>query len=557
MASPPPARRARSFWGWGWADKFPDDETRRAFAAQVASTLGFVVGDARLSLRAPPSIDAITLAAPRIDPPRSLPFVVGDRVERIHHAHGKSFRDVLLGFSGDFSSAPDLVATPRSEEEIEAVLAWATSKRVAVVPFGGGTSVVGGVDGSLGGRARTFEGVVSLDLRALDRVLEVDEVSRAARIQAGAFGPSIEEQLATKGVTLRHFPQSFEFSTLGGWIATRAGGHFATLYTHIDDLVECTRMITPTGIWQSRRLPASGAGPSPDRLVLGSEGILGVITEAWMRVHLRPRFRASASVHFAADAWTAAVDATRALAQSGLHPTNCRLLDATEAALHFVTSPGNEERTHVLLVGFESADHGCDAWIDRAVEICAAHGGRTPRGVTKKDRGEKAHAEDAASSWRAAFLEAPYLQSILVSLGAVADTFETACTWDRFPELHRLVIDSVREMMRETCGGGSISCRFTHVYPDGPAPYYTFVAPCRDGAQLETWTRIKRAASEALSANGATITHHHAVGRLHRPWYDRERPDPFARALVAAKRELDPKGVLNPGVLVDSGDPRT
>jgi alkyldihydroxyacetonephosphate synthase len=541
--------REKSFWGWGWADKFPDDEARRGFAAQVASMLGFT----GLAPIAPPNIDAIALAAPRVDRPSQLSnFVFDDRFERIRHARGKSFPDICLGFSGDFSSAPDLVAVPSSEEEIEALLGWASGARVAVVPFGGGTSVVGGVDGGLGGRAKDFHGVVSLDLRALDRVLEVDDVSRAARIQAGAFGPAIETQLASHGLSLRHYPQSFEFSTLGGWIATRAGGHFATVYTHIDDLVESTRMITPEGAWRSRRLPASGAGPAPDRLVIGSEGTLGVITEAWMRVHARPKYRASASVHFAPDAFSAAVDAARALAQSGLYPTNCRLLDAAEAALNFVTSPGNEEGTHVLLVGFESADHACDAWIDRAMQIVSSFGGRSPRGVIKKVEGEKAREGDAATGWRSAFLEAPYLQTVMISLGAIADTFETCCTWDRFAALHSDVIQSVTEILRGRCGGGRISCRFTHVYPDGPSPYYTYVAPCPVAEErLVIWDAIKRAASDALSRNGATITHHHAVGRVHRPWYDRERPDVFARALGAVKKTLDPAGILNPGVLID------
>ncbi|GAC1357945.1 MAG: FAD-binding oxidoreductase [Polyangiales bacterium] len=548
--------RARSFWGWGFADRFPDDDTRRALAAQVGTMLGL---DGLAPLEAP-SLASIALAAPRVAaPPPLAPFVGGARGERIHHARGKSFRDLVLGFSGDFSSAPDLVARPRDEADVVALLGWASSAHVAVVPFGGGTSVCDGVDGGLGGRSSRFAGVVSLDLGALDRVLAIDDTSRAARIQAGAKGPAIEAQLAAHGLTLRHYPQSFEFSTLGGWIATRAGGHFATLYTHIDDLVESVRMITPSGPWESRRLPASGAGPAPDRLVLGSEGILGVITEAWMRVQRRPRFRASASVHFASapdpDGWTRAVDATRAIAQSGLYPSNCRLLDAAEAALHFVTGPGNEEGSHVLLLGFESADHPCDAAIERAAAIAVEHGGRIPRGIVRKDEGSKVSDAGAATAWRAAFFEAPYHQSVLVSLGAVVDTFETACTWDRFPALHAAVFEATLEAMRRVCGAGRISCRFTHVYPDGPAPYYTFLAPGGPRAidRLAQWEVIKSAASDALIANGATITHHHAVGRMHRPWYDRERPEPFARALLAAKAALDPAGVLNPGVLVDAG----
>lgn len=185
----------------------------------------------------------------------------------------------------------------------------------------------------------------------------------------------------------------------------------------------------------------------------------------------------------------------------------------------------------------------------RAIEIVTAHGGRVPRGIVKRDEGERA--SDAGAAWKSAFLEAPYLQSTLVSVGMIADTFETACTWEKFETLHRAVVEATTEAMKRVCGAGHVTCRFTHVYPDGPAPYFTFLAPAREGEELEQWAAIKKAASDALIENGATITHHHAVGRLHRPWYDRQRPEPFAEALRATKRALDPDSVLNPGVLID------
>jgi alkyldihydroxyacetonephosphate synthase len=314
--------------------------------------------------------------------------------------------------------------------------------------------------------------------------------------------------------------------------------------THIDDLVESVRMVTPIGVWASRRVPASGAGPSPDRHALGSEGILGVITEAWMRVVPRPRWRASANVYYAR--FEDGALACKELAQSGLHPTNCRLLDGREAMLHGVADGSSA----VLLLGFESADHPLEAWMGRALEIAHAHGGVCPKGPSYKDAGAKVEA-DAGAAWRRAFLDAPYLQSALVTLGVVVDTFETACTWSCFPDLHARVERAVSDAMRHACGAGVLTCRFTHVYPDGPAPYYTFLAPGRAGEEIAQWRAIKRAASDAILGAGGTITHHHAVGRTHRPWYDAERPEPFARALAAAKRELDPRGILNPGVLVD------
>jgi alkyldihydroxyacetonephosphate synthase len=533
------AARERSFWGWGWADAFPDEAVRRATGQMVAALLG----GGTLALGAPPrEEDAIrSLAASRVAVPAALAEVVTDApAARLRHTYGKAYPDLARGFAGRFEPAPDLVAFPPDEEAIWAVLDFCAARRLAVIPFGGGTSVVGGVEPAVGER---HAGALSLDLGRLNRVVEVDPVSRAARIQAGALGPELEAQLAEHGLTLRHFPQSFEFSTLGGWLATRAGGHFATLYTHIDDLVESIRMVTPRGLWESRRLPASGAGPSPDRLALGSEGILGVITEAWMRVRPRPRWRASASMRFRD--FAAAVAAARDLAQSDLYPTNCRLLDAREALIHRVVMDG----TSVLLVGFESADHPLDPWMSRALEIVRGRGGVGEPSFA--DEGDRAGRAEAAGAWRVSFLDAPYLFDTLVSLGLVVDTFETACTWDRFDALHAAVGEAVGGAMRAECGGGMLSCRFTHVYPDGPAPYYTFIARGRAGAELDQWRAIKRAASDALAASGATITHHHAVGRTHRPWYDRERPEPFATALRAAKAALDPDALLNPGVLID------
>jgi len=390
-----------------------------------------------------------------------------------------------------------------------------------------------------------YDGVVSLDLRRLDAVTDVDAVSRAARIQAGATGPALERQLAEHGLTLRHFPQSFELSTLGGWLATRAGGHFATGYTHIDDLTESIRMLTFDGSWESLRVPSSGAGPSPDRLVLGSEGTLGVITDAWMRVRPRPRWRSKATVLFAD--WDAAVEAVRALAQSDLAPANCRLLDATEAMVNRVSTVGH----HVLLLGFESADYTVGPWMERALAISESHGGSCPDGARETEGERSAAPGDPDEAWRKSFLDAPYLLNTMVSIGVVVDTFETACTWDAYPDLDEVIMAAVQGAVTEHCGTGIVTRRFTHVYPDGPAPYYTFLAPGRRCELVEQWQAIKEAAYDAVTAAGGTISHHHAVGRLHRPWYDRQRPDPFATALRAAKEALDPAWVLNPGVLID------
>jgi alkyldihydroxyacetonephosphate synthase len=504
----------------------------------------------------PVPLDAIELAPSRLIAPDSLAeLVTDDRVERVSHSYGKAYRDVVRAFRGRIDNSPDLVAHPRDERDVEAVLEWCADAGAAAIPFGGGTSVVGGVEARLGDE---YAGAVSVDLKRLDRVLEIDEASRAARIQGGARGPVLEDQLRSEGLTLRHFPQSFEFSTLGGWIATRSGGHFATLYTHIDDLVESVRAITPSGDWESRRLPGSGAGPSPDRMLIGSEGILGVITEAWVRLQERPRFKASVGVAF--DDFDAAARAVREISQSALNPSNCRLLDASESELTHAGPPGKA----LLVLGFESAHHPVDGSMEIAVAAAQDHGGEPGEVRGSNNRAAPARAagdaarNDSVGAWRQAFLAAPYLRDNFVALGVLSDTFETAITWDRFSEFHARVMDTARSAVAEASGvpatgqgAPRLSCRFTHVYPDGPAPYYTVLAPARRRSEVEQWDEVKAAASEAILAAGGTITHHHAIGRDHRSWYDRQRPDPFAEALRAAKRAVDPGATLNPGVLVD------
>ncbi len=521
----------RKHWGWGYEDQQATAAQIQAGLPTLAAQLGISLGE----VEEPVALEQLKLPSPRIEAPSSLAQITfGDVHTRASHALGKSYADVVRGFRGHFEHAPDFVLRPREEHELEQALEWCAAERVAAIPFGGGTSVVGGVTPQVAG---SYNGAISLDLSAFDRVLEVDEISRSAHIQAGVFGPALESQLGERGMTLRHFPQSFEFSTLGGWIATRAAGHFATVWTHIEDLLESARAITPSGVWESRRLPGSGAGVSPDRMLVGSEGILGVITEAWVRVQPRPSHRSTRGVRF--ESFRAGTECVRAISQSGLHPSNCRLLDPGEAGL---TMAGDGTRA-LLVLGFESTDHPVEEAMRRALELCEEHGG-TPA-EARSDGGE------AVGSWREAFLGAPYLRDMLVAVGVLGETFETAITWERFESFHAQVKAAAEGAVREVCGAGRVFCRFTHVYPDGPAPYFTVLAPARRGAEVEQWWTVKRAVSDAIIAAGGTITHHHAVGRDHRPWYDRQRPEPFAQALAGAKAAVDAAGIMNPGVLVD------
>jgi alkyldihydroxyacetonephosphate synthase len=519
------------WWGWGREESQPGPEEVRATAAAAREHLGF--GPAEVEN--PPRLEDLELPPPRIEPPASLQAICSaGPYDRASHAYGKAYRDIVRAFRGRLDNPPDVVAYPRDERQVEELLEWCAGAGAAAIPYGGGTSVVGGVE------PRGLAAAVTIDLGRLDRVLEVDPESLAAHVQAGVRGPALAEQLREHGLTLRHYPQSWEFSTLGGWVATRAGGHYATGPTHIDDLVESVRAITPRGEWESRRLPGSGAGPSPDRMLLGSEGILGVITAAWIRVQEPPGFRASAGVGF--ESFEAGGAAVRALAQSGLQPSNCRLLDPGEAAI-----TGAAESGALLVLGFESADHPLGPWMDRALELCGDHGGEVAEGPSLRAPGEGG----GAGTWRNVFLQAPYIRDTLIAAGVLVDTFETAITWDRLDSFVADVRRRAETAVAEVCGQGRVTCRLTHAYPDGAAPYFTVYAPARRGSEVEQWDEVKAAASEAVMAAGGTITHHHAVGRDHRPWYDRQRPEPFADALRAAKRSLDPAGILNPGVLID------
>src|SRR3954454_14546600 len=295
-------------WGWGTPDREPKHDDLVGMGPELVRLLGFPAQDPE---RPAPLAE---LPVSRVQPPGSLSHLVStDPVDRARHGIGRSYRDLIRGIRSQFTHLPDVVVRPESESDVAAILDWAASAEVAVIPYGGGTSVVGGVEPVV---SQAYAGAISLDLERLSGVREVDATSRAALVRAGTSGPRLEDELRAHDVTARFFPQSFERSTVGGWIATRAAGHFSTRTTHTDDLVESVRAVTPTGMWESRRLPESGAGPSPDRMLLGSEGMLGVVTEAWLRVQPRPAQRWSAS--FAAKDIASGALPLRALLHEGL-----------------------------------------------------------------------------------------------------------------------------------------------------------------------------------------------------------------------------------------------
>jgi alkyldihydroxyacetonephosphate synthase len=529
--------RRRKFYGWG----YEGDEVSREEIAEFEKAWTRLLGVTDFEPVPFPTEDSIKLRAPRVSVPESLKSICSTgQHDRLYHTYGASTVDVARAIRGEFKNPPDVVAYPRTEHDIVSLYRWCEDASLAAIPYGGGTSVVGGVNPPTHDR---YRGTVSIDMKYFDRVLEVDLKSQAARIQAGVLGPHLEQQLKPTGLTLRFFLQAWEFSSLGGWIATRAAGHFATAYTQIDDHIESLKVVTPAGNVESRRFPISGAGPNPDRMFLGSEGALGIITEAWVKLHQRPTYRKMTSVRFAK--YDDAVEAVRIISQSGLNPANARLVEREEAAY-----TGSSDGTYdILVLGFESADHPVDAWMNRALEICGDFGGSWD---DAKLQGDAATADSGAKSWRDKFLRGPALREHAIARGVMRETMETAITWDRFAQLHEHVKAETHRAIREVTGRpGSVTCRFTHIYPDGPAPYFTWFAYGDKARIPEQYMAIKAIAEQSMVDAGGTVTHHHALGRDHRPWYDKERPELFCTALKATKKALDPHSILNPGVLFD------
>ncbi len=485
---------------------------------------------------APPTASEIDLAPVRLAPagPPSA-WMRSDPVTRATHAFGQGYRDLVRRLERRFAPAPDLVAVPPDERAIVATLEWAEAHGAVVIPFGGGTSVVGGVEAP----PDDPRPVISLDLAGLRGVVEVDTTSRAARCLAGTRGPDLEAALARFGLTLRHFPQSFEFSTVGGWLATHAAGHYATGPTRIDDAVESLRAVTPRGLLESGRQPSWGAGPDPRALLLGSEGVLGVISEAWLRVVARPTFRARAVARFA-DV-DGGVAAARSIAQSGLRPANARLLDPLEAAV----SGAGDGHEALLVLGCESADHPVDGDMARLRELAADHGGAFRDGGARPD-----------AQWRDAFVRAPYARDVLVRAGLLVETFETVTTWDRLDSLRHAAVEATRGALAASGSPeGSVSWRLTHLYPDGAALYLTVLAPARALDRVGQVDEVRAGLLAALAAGFAPVTHHHAVGRVHQVAHAASGPALAAALLASAKAVVDPRGMLNPGVLLASSRP--
>jgi alkyldihydroxyacetonephosphate synthase len=460
-------------------------------------------------------------------------LVVDDRA-RLLHAGGKSTLDLLRRRSSDEQDAPDAVLLPGDEDAIAAVLKYCSEHRIAVVPFGGGTSVVGGLDPARDG----FDAVVSVDLRRLDQLLSLDEVSGEAELGAGVTGPQAEHLLGEHGFSLGHFPQSFEFATIGGYAATRSSGQGSAGYGRFNDMVRGLRAVTPAGVLDLGRAPESAAGPDLRQLLIGSEGVFGIITRVRVRVHPVPectRYEAWSFPDFASGA-----AALRAVTQTGSGPTVIRLSDEAETGVNLATTES---------IGEQSITGGCLAItvFEGTAEHADSRHAET-RAVMQKHGGTSL-GEGPARTWEHGRFAAPYLRDALLSAGALCETLETATTWSNVSALKDAVTQALTSTLAESGTPALVLCHISHVYPTGASLYFTVVAGQR-GNPIEQWRKAKAAATDAMVRTGATITHHHAVGADHRPWMRDEVGDLGVEVLKAVKATLDPTGILNPGKLI-------
>lgn len=459
--------------------------------------------------------------------------LVEDR-DRLLRAGGKSTLDLLRRRDFGVQDGPDAVLVPGNDDEVAAVLRFCADHSIAVVPFGGGTSVVGGLDPLRG----DFKAVVSVDLRRFDELHSLDDVSWEAELGAGLTGPEAEQLLNERGFSLGHFPQSFCFATIGGFAATRSSGQDSAGYGRFDDMVRGLRAVTPAGVFDAGRAPASAAGPDLRQLLLGSEGTFGVITKVRVRIHPVPettRYEAWSFPDFATGA-----AALRAVAQTGAGPTVIRLSDEAETGVNLATadSIGETQITGgcLAITAFEGTEAHVASRHAETRDLLSANGG-TSLG------------EGPARAWEHGRFNAPYLRDGLLSAGALCETLETATTWSNVPTLKAAVTDALTRSLADSGTPALVMCHISHVYPTGASLYFTVVAAQR-GNPIEQWRAAKTAASEAMVRVGATITHHHAVGADHRPWMRDEVGDLGVAVLRAVKSTLDPTGIMNPGKLI-------
>jgi alkyldihydroxyacetonephosphate synthase len=538
------------WWGWG------EDGHQVSLPEPALTLLRDELGADLSDRHEPVALEEVRLPDPRL--PGStrarLEAAVGaghvqdDRTARVAHAAGRGYADLVRLRSGDASRAPDAVVAPGSADQVRAALEACSEARVAVVPFGGGTSVVGGVEPFSDG----FEGAVALDLRRLDRIVEVDRASLTATLEAGLLGPEAERLLGEQGVTLGHFPQSFEYSTVGGWVATRSAGQASSGYGRIDDLVEGLRLVAPAGEVRQRPVPASAAGPDLRELVVGSEGVLGVICEATLRVRPVPKARRYEGWSFRS--FAEGREAFRVMEQADAAPDVARLSDEEETRVAVALAsagggaPERAGRAYLRLRGHEG---GCLAIAGFEGDEEDVERRRLRTGALLRAGGGIRLGRRPGEAWLRSRYAGPYVRDELLDRGVLTETLETAASWSRLERLYETVGGALRRSLAEGGTPGLVLCHVSHLYRSGASLYFTFLARQSD-APLEQWRAAKSAASEAIVAAGGTITHHHAVGRDHVAWMPAEVGEVGLDLIRAAKQRLDPAGIMNPGKLLPS-----
>jgi alkyldihydroxyacetonephosphate synthase len=532
------------WWGWG-----EDGSEQPSLPASAAAMLHDELG---LADRYLPPVPIEQVRLPEPAPVGDLAAIVGeehvgqDRLARVAHAAGRSYPDLVRLRTGDGSGAPDAVVWPGSEAEVADVLAACYSAGIAVVPFGGGTSVVGGVEPLRNG----FSAVISLDLRRMSRLIDADRTSLTATFEPGVLGPRAETLLASRGLTLGHFPQSYEFATIGGYVATRSAGQASTGYGRIDELVLGLRCVAPAGLVEAKPLPASAAGPSLRELLVGSEGTLGVITEATLSVRPLPEERRYEGWSFRS--FREGVEAFRSMEQADASPDVARLSDEEETrlTLALASSGSAAERVGKTYLRVRGHEGGCLAIIGFEGDSSElSHRRSRTRGLLRAGGGLQL-GERPGRAWLRGRFAGPYLRDTLLDRGVLVETLETATTWSHLEELYLAVGSALRGALAARGTPPLVLCHVSHLYRSGASLYFTFIARQEEGAELDQWHAAKAAASDAIVSHHGTITHHHAIGRDHAPWMQAEVGELGVELLRAAKARLDPRGIMNPGKLL-------
>jgi alkyldihydroxyacetonephosphate synthase len=536
-------RRDSNWWGWG------DPGIAPQLDAQALAVLRERIGELEPWPLAT-QLDGFSLPPAQALPPALVEAageggVFDSDEDRLRHSSGRGYADLVRMRGGRLDAAPDAVVMPADAGAVRRVLDLCASEGIAVVPFGGGTSVVGGVEPLRGGHAR----LISLDLGAL-RAVSVDRRSLTARLGAGLRGPEAEAALGRHGLTLGHFPQSFEYATVGGFAATRSAGQASSGYGRFDALVSSVRLLAPTGSLETLETPHTAAGPALRELVIGSEGVLGVIPDVTARVRPAPPVRRYQA--WIAESFEAGTEIVRAMAQGPGLPDVVRVSDEeeTQGSLALSGPRGVQGRLFGGYLGLRKRRGGCLMIVGHEGDEEAVARRRALAVRALRAGGAAYLGQAAGRSWEHGRYQGPYLRDTLMGMGAMAETLETSHTWSRLGELHDGVAAAIRAALDGQGTPGLVFCHLSHAYADGASLYFTFIARSRHGAELEQWAAVKRAASEAIVAAGGTITHHHAVGRDHAPYMEAEVGETGLGVLRAVKAQLDPAGIMNPGKLL-------